>query len=163
MNNGHSPLSMRISPGYDKDPLRRPKHRVLTSEDGVNFTIMGSTDEPLELLKLSVEGQHALGFKDATVKIVAEDHTVVADYPSYHAPAEEGPPSEARLRLRDRWLEAVMRFLLPARLYEVKGQPEKAKVLARWFKKHRIAIELRPDGGAVRIYRNGDVLSEWGC
>lgn len=153
---------MRIEPGFERDPLRKPKHRVLMkSEEG--YTIMGTVEDPIELLKLEVEGQHACGMPDKDMVIVDEKSVVVAKYDSYHVTPQEGPPTEERLKVRDRWLEAVMRFLLPRGLYDEKDNPEKQERIKRWFTSKKIQIEIRPDGGAVKIWRDGVVLTSWGC
>lgn len=168
MNNGQ-PLSMRIQPGWEKDPLKPKTHHVIASTDGGrSFFVLGTpgqqhVTDPIELLKIEVGGQHALGMSDAEVRIMDENRQEVARFESYHVEPQDGPPTPERIRIRDRWLEAIMRFLLPPSIYAMKDDPGKKKILAHWFKKHRIAIEMRPDGGAVRIYRNGDILSEWGC
>lgn len=164
----NQPLSMRIEPGYDRDPLKPKRHHVVASTDGKNFFVLGEpgqqfVTDPIELLKIEVEGQHAVAMQNAEVRIMNDDRQEVARFESYAVEPEDGAPSPERLKIRDRWLESIMRFLLPLSLYQAKDDPKKAKVLQRWFKKKRIAIEMRPDGGAVRVYRNGEVLTQWGC
>lgn len=163
MING-KPLSMRINPGYDRDPLRPKKHQIVASQDGgKTFTILGDTTEPLELLKIQVEGQHAVGMSETDMMIVDEDKTIVAKYECLHVDPQEGPPTEERLKVRDQWLDGVMKFLLPFRLYEKRNDVDYQPVLKRWFRVKRIAISMRPDGGAVIVYRGGDILTKWGC
>lgn len=166
--NQSAPLSMRIQPGFEKDPLRPKRHHVVASTDGKNFFILGEpgkqyVTDPIELLRLEVEGQHAIGMPGAAVRIMDDDRQEVARYESYAVTPEDGPPDEARIKLRDRWLEAVMKFLLPPSLYAEKENPQKKERIARWFRGRKIEIEMREDGGAVRIWRDGAVLSSWGC
>lgn len=167
MTNG-KPLSMTIQPGWDKDPLRPKAHHVVASTDGVNFFVLGKpghqfVTDPIELLKLEVSGQHAVGMADAEVRIMDENREEVARFEPYTVPPEEGPPSAERLKVRDRWLDAIFKFLLPPSLYAVKDDPTKQRALKRWFKRKAIEVQMRPDGGAVRIWREGSVMTEWGC
>lgn len=171
MINGHDhstpngkPTSMMLEHQFDRDPLKKKKHKVLLSDDGgKNYTIMGEVDDPIELLKLEIQGQHAVGMPQTSMLIVDETSTVVADYPTYYVEPEEGAPNEARIILRDKWMDAVMRFLLPFALYKDKDKPNRQHRLQKWFKQHKIEVEMRPDGGAVRIWRDGEILTKWGC
>ncbi len=156
------PLSMRINPGFDKDPLKKPIHRVLM-KSAEGYTIMGTVEDPIELLKLEVEGQHAVGLNDKDMLIVDEENTVVAKYDSFHVDPQEGPPTPERLKVRDDWLEKVMRFLLPPGLYNDQSNPDCQERIKRWLQKRKIEIQIRPDGGAVQIWRDGVVLTKWGC
>jgi len=156
------PLSMRIEPQFQRDPLKKPIHRVLMKSEA-GYTIMGTAEDPIELLKLEVEGQHAVGMPNTDMLIVDENNVVEAKYDSYHVDPQDGPPTEERLKVRDRWLEAVMRFLLPPGLYADQDKPERQERIKRWFKSKKIEIQIRPDGGAVQIWRDGVVLTKWGC
>lgn len=168
-NNDHTPLSMKINPGFDRDPLKPKTHHVVVSNDGgKSFFVLGKPGQQfitdaIELLKIEVGGQHALGMPGAEVRIMNEDREEVARFESYHVEPQEGPPSDERLKIRDRWLDAIMQFLLPPSLYALKDDPKKKDRLARWFRSHKIEISMRPDGGAVCIYREGNLLSSWGC
>lgn len=153
---------MRINPQFNKDPLRPKIHRVLM-KSAEGFTIMGTVEDPIELLKLEIEGQHAVGMPNEEMVIVDQDSVCVAEYHSYHVEPQAGPPTEERLKVRDRWLEAVVRFLLPPGLYNDKDNPERQERIQRWFKSKKIEIQIRPDGGAVQIWRDGVVLTKWGC
>lgn len=166
---------MKIEPGYNRDPLAPKQHRILATDGvpdqngNVGYYLVGQSAEPLEMLKLNVGMVHALNHKDfcgvhnASLKIINENAEEVASFDSYAVEPEEGPPNEQRVALRNRWMEHVMRWLLPASLYLSKDDPAKEKLLKRWFRRKKIAIEMRPDGGAVRVLRDGQVLSEWGC
>lgn len=151
--------------GFDKahDPLRPKSHQVLASNDGIHFTILGKADDPIELLKLEVERNHAVGFSDAVVRIVNEEGETVADFASYTPPPiVDGVVTPERIAARDRWMDAIMRWLLPARLYAHRNDPEQANKLQRWLRRKKIQRSIREDGGAARIFRNGQLLAEWG-
>lgn len=157
--NGQKPLSMRINPGYDRDPLKPRKFRVV-DEGGF---IVHTSEEPIEMLKLAAAAQHAVNRPNESLTIVDEQQTVVESFGSYYVEPSEDPPGPERLKLRDRWLDNVMRFLLPPGLYARKDDPDSGPRLAHWFRKHKIEISIRPDGGAVVVFRDGNPLTQWGC
>lgn len=159
--NGHSrkPLSMSIRPQFDKDPLRPKKHQVVNSQ---GFIIATST-EPIELLKLNAAKQHAVFSPNEDIVIIDESLSIVHREESYFVEPEDGPPNKERVKIRDKWMDNVMRFLLPPGLYNRKDDPAKRPRLARWFKRNKIEISMRPDGGAVRVFRDGNVICSWGC
>lgn len=159
--NGHNgkPLSMMIKPQFDRDPLRRKTHQVVNSQG----FIVHKSEESIEMLRLNTEKQHAVFAPNDKVAIIDESGTVVHQVGSYYVEPQDGPPNEERRKLRDKWLDNVMRFLLPPKLYARKDNADDHPLLARWFRRKKIQIEMRPDGGAVRIWRDGSVLSSWGC
>lgn len=125
--------------------------------------ILSETTQPIELLKIELEGQHAIGMAQVEMLIVDEERTVVAKYECLHVDPQEGPPTPERVKVRDQWLDAVMKFLLPLRLYEKRQEERYQPVLRRWFRRKRIEVSVRPDGGAVIVYRGGEILTKWGC
>lgn len=154
---------MRINPGYE-DPFRKKKHTVLAQDpNGGGFFIMERSDEPIELLNIQVSGKAAINLPNSKVIIADEDHTIVSEFNPWYVEPQEGEPDENRLKLRNEWLDRIMKFLLPPHLFANQNEVRYQKYIQNWFKKHKIQIEMRPDGGAVRIWRDGEVLSSWGC
>lgn len=158
--NGHErpkPLSMMIQ--KERDPLRPMRHQVVDARG----YIIAQSEEPIELLKIEMAKQHAVFDPNREVHIIDESCTVVHTEGSYWVEPQEGPPDEARVELRDKWLENVMRFLLPPGLFERRNDEASQKRIQRWFRGNKVSLEVRPDGGAVRVWRDGVVLCSWGC
>lgn len=152
---------MRIEPGFDKDPLAKPQHQVVSSLDGVHFTIIGTVDDPIELLRIEVEKNQLVGMKDCDVLIVNQKSGAVEErFDSYRTPPRnpDEPPTLEWLEIRDRWMDRVFKFLLPTRLYETRGDQKTQRVIRRWMRKHKIEISAH-ENGAVQIWRGGEILT----
>lgn len=156
--------SMKILPDYDKDPLRPKTHTVIVQVGPEDFLKIGDTAEPLEMLKLSVEKNHCFGMKQDKAIILDESRTVVAEYPSFYPPHIHGmaPDDPIRTEFRDKWLDAMMKFLLPTELFERSSDPDARPEIEQSLADSKVVVMVRDDGGAVKIFRDGVVLSEWG-
>lgn len=151
--------------GYNRDPLARKKHQIAVSADGGrSYQILGTTDEPLEMVKLQIAAEHAIGMQDLDVTIVdAGTREIEESYSNYVPPPRnmDEPPTDEWLAVRDRWLDAIMKWLLPTKLYAHRNDAKYRRRLGRWFRRNGIEIAIH-ENGAVRVFRGGSVLSEFG-
>lgn len=156
--------SMKIDREYDKDPLRPKTYNVLVETAPGEFQKIGDTAEPIEMLRLNVEKNHCFGLKQTKMVIVDESRTVVAEYPSFYPPHIHGlaPDDPIRTEFRDKWLDAMMKFLLPPELFERSSEPEAKAEIEQSLAESKVVVMVRDDGGAVKIFRDGVILSEWG-
>lgn len=156
---------MRINPGWDKDPLKPKTHKVLIEVEKGQFQIIGDTAESIEMLKLNVEMNHACGFRDVNCVIVDEASNVEARFESYiPQPHPEGEPiNEFNLRLRSRWISAMIKWLLPAGMLDLPDTPENAKAVQEALKERNVAISISPDGNKCIIFRDSLPLADWSC
>lgn len=146
--------------GFDRDPLRIPKHRVICQTSPGFWTLIGETAEPIEMLRLNVGFNHAVGLKDQEVMITDERNAVVERFEAY-SPVQELSEEELN-RQRARWISSVMAFILPKRLYDLRDHPEVQQTLRRFLRAKKIKISIRPDGRCARIWRGNNILAEWG-
>lgn len=162
---------MKISPGYDKDPLRPKLHRVVRKvrQIGPNEweweNVGNSTAEAIELLRLSVGMNHAVGMKTEDLVILGEDRTVEATFENYRpVPQPEGTPiGEENARIRDRWIKSIVCWLIPRDLADCYDNNLFREEIARALVDAKAEISVRPDGRAVVIFRDGATLASWAC
>jgi hypothetical protein len=159
--NGNTP--MRLMPEFDKDPLRPKEHKILVETSPGQWTMIGKTTDPIELLKLEVGSNHAVGMQRDNVVIVGEDHAVEERYENYiPEPQPEGAALTERNRaMRDRWISSIIRWLLPTELLERQDSEGSERDVQNYLTSIGVAVSIRPDGNAVVIYRNDEPLSSW--
>jgi hypothetical protein len=166
-HNGEKPLSMRIDPGYDRDPLRPKMHRVVVEVAPGKWEIIGNTGDPIELLRIQVGANHAIGegFRGRNCMIVDEEDRVAEKFETYTPqPQAEGDPiNEANIKLRSRWILAIVKWLIPSGWTEKPDTDETQKEIRDFLKEIKVEIAFSPDGKTVIIWRDGSQLADWSC
>lgn len=156
---------MRISPGYDRDPLRPNKHHVLVENEekpGEWFVLGQASEEPLAMLALSVRGNHAIGLQQTNMMIVDESGTAVESFNSYRPlPQPEGSISPENQKIRDRWISNVIRWLLGEAVWDAPDTPEGHQTVNDALKEAKINMAVSPDGCGAIVFRDGNTLAVW--
>lgn len=155
------PHSMKISPGYERDPLAPKEYQVLVETEPGKFTILGNTATPLELLQIEVGKDHAVGLKYHNMMIVEKGGKVQASFHHYKPePQEEGEEiSKANIETRDRWIDSIMKWLLPPSLWPI--TPENREEAQTCMKEAKVQLSIKPDGSQVVIFRDDAPLANW--
>jgi hypothetical protein len=167
-NNGNGkPLFMKINRGFDPDPLRPRTHRVVYEVEPGKFEILGNTAEPLEMLSLMVEMNHAsdLAMRKRNCLIVGEEQQIEARFESYvpQSQVDGEPINDFNLRLRSRWIAAMIKWLLPVGILDFPDTPDNAKSVQEALKEKKVEISISPTGKEVIIWRDSLPLADWSC
>lgn len=164
-NGNGNQLSMKINPGFDRDPLRPKTFKVLVEVEPGQFQIIGTTGESIEMLRLNVEMNHACGFRDKTCVIVDDDSQVVGRFDSYvpEIQPEDRPITKHNLRIRSRWIAAMIKWLLPVGILDLEDTPENADLVRDALKEKNVEISISPSGTKCIIFRDDLPLADWSC
>lgn len=157
---------MKVNRGFDDDPLRPKLHRVVREVSPGQWEIVGnSTAEPIEMLRLSVGMNHAVGMMSENLAIVGDDQTVEEAFHNYiPVPQPEGETiGEENARIRDRWIKSICCWILPRDLSDCYDNALFREEIAKALIDAKAEISVRPDGRAVVIFRDGAQLASWMC
>jgi hypothetical protein len=163
---GEKPHSFKIDRGFNADVLRKKIHRVLVETEPGKWQILGDTSStPIELLKLEVARDQAIGLQKHNVMIVDETNTAVAAFHNYvPKPQLSGDPiSEENAAIRDKWILAMIRWLLPHELQDAVDDPVSRAKIKSHLDHCGVDIAMRPDGCAVIVFRERKELASWCC
>lgn len=156
--------SMRIGQ-RKRDPLAPKKHRVVV-RDGDGYSIVGETEEPLELYSLQMQAKHAIAWQNQEMAILDEDNTMVRKWEDYRPAVWQEPNepiSEVNKSVRDRWILNIVQWLLPPSLSEKIGQPEAQEEIQNTLKEMKVEMAVSPTGCGVLMYRDEEVFAAWKC
>lgn len=157
--------SMKVDRGFDSDPLKPKKHYVLNEVSPGQWEIIGNTGDPIEMLRLEVARDHAVGLQAKNLVIIDEERTIQDSFHNYiPVPQPEGEPiGEENIKIRDRWISSILKFVLPRDLHEFILHPEFRIQIQEELTLKAMAMSVRPDGRAVIIFREDKPLASWAC
>lgn len=170
--NGHKALRMTIESGFDSDPLRKPSYHVAVEMPDGSFQNISKipVQEPIEMLRLDVEKNQLVGFKDRDT-IILDAHTgeIVERFNSYRPEPQSPnepitPHNEA---IRDRWIGRMFAWLLPKELLEAEDNPENQAKIKACLDEQGISMSVSPGGTQVIFFRKDPgtqmdgVLTAW--
>lgn len=157
---------MKINRGYDADPLRPKEHTVLMETEPGKFTIVSEkSTEPIELLSLLVGRNHCVNLQQDNLVIVDEEGTIEERFENYTPkPQPEGEDiTPDNLAIRTRWIENMMRFMVPHSLWQKRESVEAQDDIKNFLHNHGVEVAIRPDGCQAIVYREGLPLATWSC
>lgn len=161
------PISMRIDPGFDRDPLRKKIHRVVIEISPGQWEIIGDSGDPIELLRIQVGANHAIGesFRGRNCMIVDEENTVEEKFETYNPQpqADSDKINAHNLKLRSRWILAIVKWLLPSGMLDKPDTEEAQNEIRSFLKEIKVEIAISPSGKQVIIWRDGETLADWSC
>lgn len=157
--------SMKVSKGFNDDPLRPKKHYVTVEAEPGKWMIVGNSAEPLEMLRLAVARDHAIGMQGDNMMIVGEDQVVEDSFHNYiPVPQQEGEEiGEENAQIRNRWISSILKFVLPRELHDFIFDDAHREEIQSELLAKQMAMSLRPDGRAVIIFREDKPLASWAC
>lgn len=156
---------MAVDPGWDKDPLRPKTHRVLMespTEPG-KWMVVSVSQEPIEMLRLIVARDHAIGMQSCNIVIVDEGQTVEERLENYVAiPQDKDEPiTPENQKTRDRWIANVIRWLLPSSLWNASNTEENQLAVKQCLDEQKVELAINPMGTQVLLMRDGATLTAW--
>lgn len=162
--NGHMHQSLRVLP-QQRDPLAKKKHRVLM-KDGEGYSIIKTTEEPIELFTLEMQAMHAISWQDKELAIIDDEDRLTHKFEDYKPAAWQEPDtpiSDANKAVRDRWVLNIIQWLLPHELSLKIGQPGAQEEIQNTLKETGVQIAVSPTGCGVVMYREGQSFAAWRC
>lgn len=163
--NGQMHQSLRVLP-QKRDPLAPKKHNICIETEPGKYSIVGQSEEPIEMLKLQYQAKHAIAFADMSMAIVDEDQKMVQHWSDYKPAAWQEPSeniNDANKSVRDRWVLNIIQFLLPFSLSQKIGQPEAQEEIQGALKEAGVEIAVSPTGCGVVMYRDNEAFAAWSC
>lgn len=165
-NNG-SPQRLTIKEHFNRDPLKPKTHKVLVEIEPGQWQIIGNTGEDLRTLRLAVGMNHAVdpSFRQRNCMIVDDDSVVEEKFECYTPEShKQGEPiSEYNLKLRARWILAIVKWLLPSGMLDLPDTEETQNEIRKFLKEINVEISISPAGDKVIIWRDGAQLADWSC
>lgn len=171
-SDGHNALRMAITPEFDRDPLRKPTYHIAVQLPTGEFQILSKkpVEEPIELLRMDVEKNQVVGFKDCeTVILDAVTGVVVEKFESYK-PEPQGadePITPHNAEIRDRWIAKMFNWLLPKELLELEDSPENQAKIQAFLSEQGVSMAISPGGTNCIFFRQNpdthldEELSSW--
>lgn len=155
---------MYVDRGFDPDPLAPKKHRILLEQEPDQWFIVATSEEPIEMLRLMVARDHAIGMQQKNMMIFDEkEQKGVERFENYIPKPQDrnAPISPENQKVRDRWIGNIMKWLLDRELWDAPDTPEtQAKIKASLEEQH-VEISVNPNGTEVLFLRDGGTLAAW--
>lgn len=176
-NNGHrrfEPPNSHSIEGGPRMTLAKPKappalrpgmHRVLAEVAPGEWQIVGDTGQDIELLKIDVAKDHAIGCQQANMMIVDEENKPVTKFENFKPLPQvaDSPISPENQRIRDRWVASIINWLIPSELRAASATPENQQKIRDALKELKVELSISGLGTEAIILRDGQVLSAWYC
>lgn len=162
--NGQMHQSLRVLP-QKRDPLAPKKHKVLI-KDGDGYSIIKTTEEPIEMFSIQMQAMHAITWADKELAIIDEDDKLTHKFQDYKPAAWQEPDTEisaANKLVRDRWMLNIMQWLIPYEMAQKIGAPESQEEIRKTLKDMEIEVAVSPTGCGVVIYRSDAAFAAWRC
>lgn len=156
---------MTVDRGFNRDPLAPKKHYVTVEVEPGQWQIIGNTNDPIEMLRLEVAKDHAIGLQSKNMLIVGDDQVVEDSFHNYiPVPQPEGESiGEENTKIRDRWIASIVKWLIPRDLTDCCDNDIFREEIAAALVEAKAEISVRPDGRAAIIFRDGATLATWAC
>lgn len=165
--NGHdrvAPPRLAIDPGYDKDPLAKPQHQILVETAPGQHTILGTTDQPVELLRIETAGRHACTMQSENMLIMDKKSGLILERFENYRPEPQDPNepiTDGNAFIRDRWVGSIIKWVISGTFWDAEDNEDtQAKVKAE-LDAQGIEISISPGGCQVLITRRGETLAAW--
>lgn len=157
--------SLRVLP-QQRDPLAPKKHNIVIETEPGKYSIVGQSEEPLEMLRLQYQAQHAIIWKDCKMAIVDQDNVIEQHWDDYKPATWQEPDTlitPENAKIRSRWVLNIVQWLLPVSLSEKIGQPEAQEEIQTALREMAIEISISPTGCGVVFFRNSEPFASWKC
>lgn len=159
-----APPRLAIERDYDPDPLAKPQFQILVETETGEYTILGTTDQPVELLRIETAGRHACTLQSENMLIVDKKTREVCERFENYRPEPQDPNepiTDRNAAIRDRWVGSIIKWVISGTLWDAEDNEDtQAKVKAE-LDAQGIEISISPGGCQVLITRQGATLAAW--
>ncbi len=160
--NGHKPF--HIDRGFDETVLDPKKKRILMETSPGAWTIIATSEEPIEMLRLTVARDHALTMQQHNLMLWDEKGAVCEERFENYIPKEQdkdAPISPENEAIRNRFMGSILRWLLPTELWSAEDTPENQAAIQAALEEQNVEMSISPNGTEVAFYRDGALLTAW--
>jgi len=149
-----------------RDPLAPKKHNIVIETEPGKYSIIGQSEEPLEMLRLQYQARHAIAHQDVKMAIVDEDSVIEQHWDDYRPAAFQDPDTPItpeNQAVRDRWVQNIIQWLLPPTIAAKLGQPGANEEAQKALAEMKVEISVSPTGCGVLMFRDGEPFAAWCC